>query len=64
MRFRLVPTDDKFFELFSQSAANVARRARALQALLAEIGSLPARIDVIMRRSGRVTNSPARSCTG
>ena len=49
MRFRLVPTDDKFFELFSQSAANVARCARALQELLADIGDLPAKIDVIMK---------------
>jgi uncharacterized protein len=48
MRFRLVPTDDKFFELFSQSAANVARCARALQALLADIADLPAKIDVVM----------------
>ena len=45
MRFRLVPTDDKFFELFSQSAANVARCARALQELLADIGDLPGKID-------------------
>jgi predicted phosphate transport protein (TIGR00153 family) len=48
MRFRLVPTDDKFFQLFSQSAANVARCARALQALLADIESLPTMIDVVM----------------
>jgi predicted phosphate transport protein (TIGR00153 family) len=48
MRFRLVPTDDKFFALFSQSATNVAQCARALQALLADIGSLPAKIDVVM----------------
>jgi uncharacterized protein Yka (UPF0111/DUF47 family) len=47
MRFRLVPTDDKFFELFSQSANNVAQCARALQTLLADIEGLPAKIDVV-----------------
>lgn len=48
MRFRLVPTDEKFFELFNQSAANVARCARALQALLADMDDLPARTAVVM----------------
>jgi len=48
MRFRLVPTDDKFFDLFSQSATNVARCARALQALLADMDDLPAKIAVVM----------------
>ncbi|HEX6596543.1 MAG TPA: DUF47 family protein [Acidimicrobiales bacterium] len=41
MRFRLVPTDDKFFELFDQSADNVARCARVLQKLLSDFGGLP-----------------------
>ena len=31
MRFRLVPTDDRFFDLFAQSAANVAEAARRLR---------------------------------
>ena len=48
MRFRLVPTDEKFFELFRLSASNVARCARALQALLADLQDLPANIDVVM----------------
>ena len=34
--------------MFSQSATNVARCARALQALLADLENLPAKIDVIM----------------
>lgn len=34
MRFRLVPTDDAFFALFNDSAANVADCARRLRALL------------------------------
>ena len=38
MRFRLVPVDDLFFQLFSDSAANAADAARRLQAL---VGDLP-----------------------
>jgi hypothetical protein len=34
MRFRLIPTDDAFFALFDDSAANVAETARRLRALL------------------------------
>jgi predicted phosphate transport protein (TIGR00153 family) len=34
MRFRLLPTDEKFFELFQQSAANAALCARSLAELL------------------------------
>ena len=36
MRFRLVPTDDVFFALFNDSAANVAECARRLRDLLAD----------------------------
>ena len=32
MRFRLLPTDDRFFELFNDAAANVAECARRLSA--------------------------------
>ncbi|MBA3289826.1 MAG: DUF47 domain-containing protein [Acidimicrobiia bacterium] len=35
MRFRLLPTDDRFFELFNDAAANVADCARELQHSLA-----------------------------
>lgn len=34
MRFRLIPTDDKFFELFASSAGNAAECARRLRDLL------------------------------
>jgi uncharacterized protein len=36
MRFRLVPTDDAFFSLFDDSAANVAECARRLRDLLSD----------------------------
>ena len=36
MRFRLIPTDDAFFELFNDSAANVADCARRLRDLLGD----------------------------
>ncbi len=48
MRFRLVPTDDKFFDLFSQSAANAARCARALQALVSDLDRLAEHVEVVM----------------
>lgn len=47
MRFRLVPTDDKFFELFNDSAENVARCARVLQKLLADFDGLPTYLEEI-----------------
>ena len=36
MRFRLLPTDDTFFSLFDDAAANVAACARHLRAVIAE----------------------------
>jgi predicted phosphate transport protein (TIGR00153 family) len=36
MRFRLIPTDDRFFELFNDSATNVAECARRLRDVLNE----------------------------
>ncbi len=38
MKFRLLPTDEKFFDLFQQSAANAAACARRLLELLAAPG--------------------------
>lgn len=38
MRFRLLPSDDKFFELFTLAAENVAECARQLQSLLRSQG--------------------------
>ncbi|MEY2467913.1 MAG: hypothetical protein QOF21_611, partial [Actinomycetota bacterium] len=34
MRFKLVPTDDRFFDLFTEVAENAAVSARKLQDLL------------------------------
>ena len=36
MRFRLVPTDDRFFDLFDDAAANAAECARRLRKILAD----------------------------
>ena len=36
MRFRLLPTDDKFFPLFDQAAANAAECARRLRDVIAD----------------------------
>ena len=42
MRFRLVPVDDLFFQLFSDSAANAAAAARRLQELVGDLGNIDA----------------------
>ena len=36
MRFRLIPTDDRFFDMFSDAAANAAESARRLRKILAD----------------------------
>ncbi len=38
MRFRLLPSDDKFFDLFNAAAANVAECGRRLRQLLTQSG--------------------------
>ncbi len=38
MRFRLLPTDDKFFPLFDDAAANAAECARRLRDVIADAG--------------------------
>lgn len=43
MRFKLVPTDDKFFDLFTEVAENAAESARRLQSLFHEFDDLPGR---------------------
>ena len=43
MRFKLVPTDDRFFELFSSAAENLAESARRLQELFDKFDDLPGR---------------------
>ena len=49
MRFRLIPTDETFFDLFNRAAANTARCARALQELVADLDSLPTHLAVITK---------------
>jgi predicted phosphate transport protein (TIGR00153 family) len=43
MRFKLVPTDDRFFDLFSEVAENAAESARRLKDLLDNFDDLPGR---------------------
>jgi len=43
MRFKLVPTDDRFFVLFTEVAENAAVSARQLQELLTRFDDLPGR---------------------
>jgi uncharacterized protein len=43
MRFKLVPTDDRFFVLFSEAAENAAESARRLRGLLDDFDDLPGR---------------------
>jgi predicted phosphate transport protein (TIGR00153 family) len=43
MRFKLVPTDDRFFDLFTEVAENAAVSARKLQDLLDNFDDLPGR---------------------
>ena len=43
MKFKLVPTDDKFFDLFCEVAENAAQSARGLQDLLQHFDDLPER---------------------
>ncbi len=50
MRFRLLPTDEGFFDLFNQAAENAAAGTRHLQSLL---GDLP---------NGRVWHEEVRAC--
>jgi len=47
MRFRLLPTDETYFDLFNQAAANTARCAKSLQELIADLGALPAHLELI-----------------
>jgi predicted phosphate transport protein (TIGR00153 family) len=43
MRFKLVPTDDTFFDLFSESAANAHDAAQRLQALVGDFTDVAAK---------------------
>jgi predicted phosphate transport protein (TIGR00153 family) len=48
MRFRLIPRDERFYELFSQIAANADEGARMLVDLLADLTDIPAKVDRIV----------------
>lgn len=59
MRFRLVPTDDGFFDLFIASARNVAEQAAHLQKLAAAIDQVDSAHALIVeceRRGDELTN--------
>ncbi len=63
MRFRLVPSDDRFFDLFCESAANAAACARALQGLLSRPDDLPRQLEAVRsleRQGDQVTRSIMR----
>ena len=60
MRFRLLPTDERFFELFAEAAANAADAARRLREVLAgEPGGLE-RIIACERRGDEITRDLLR----
>ena len=63
MRFRLIPTDDQFFTMFSESAANVAECARRLQELLTDFGHASERhreVKLCERRGDELTRNILR----
>ena len=43
MRFRLIPSDDKFFGLFTEAAVNAADCARRLRDLVEDFGDVDAK---------------------
>ena len=58
MRFRLIPRDEGFFELFSQAAANIDDGARVLADLLADLTDIDTRVErliAIERRGDELT---------
>jgi predicted phosphate transport protein (TIGR00153 family) len=58
MRFKLVPTDDKFFDLFSDSAANAAEAAKRLRTLISDFTDVKAKHDAVVeceRRGDELT---------
>jgi len=47
VRFKLVPIDDKFFDLFNDAAVNAASCARALKALVDDFADVQAKHDAV-----------------
>jgi predicted phosphate transport protein (TIGR00153 family) len=63
VRFRLVPTDDHFFELFNESAANVAECSRRLNDLVNDFTDTPAKHALVVdaeREGDRLTQAILR----
>jgi uncharacterized protein len=63
LRFRLVPADDRFLELFCESAGNAAACARVLQELLNNLDDLPHQLEAVKaleRQGDEVTRSIMR----
>lgn len=58
MRFRLLPTDDKFFALFDQAAANASECARHLRSVIADgDGSGHERINACEHQGDEITRT-------
>ena len=60
MRFRLIPRDEGFFDLFSQSALNIDGGARVLAALLADLTEIDSRVQELIdmeRRGDDITRA-------
>jgi predicted phosphate transport protein (TIGR00153 family) len=60
VRFRLIPTDDKFFELFNDAASNAADCASQLRALLDRAGPGLGSIIACEQRSDELTKEILR----
>jgi predicted phosphate transport protein (TIGR00153 family) len=63
MRFKLVPTDDRFFDLFSESAVNAAEAAKRLQALITDFTDVAAKHQSVVeceRRGDQLTQDILR----
>jgi len=60
MRFKLIPTDDTFFDLFGESAANAADAARRLRTLITDFTDIKAKHDAVVqceRRGDELTRA-------
>ena len=51
MRFRLIPRDEGFFDLFSQAAVNIDEGARVVAELLADLTDIPSSGSIVSSRS-------------
>ena len=66
MRFRLLPTDDSFFALFSESAENVAECAERLRDRLIDLGDGDAKHEAVVaceRKGDELTSQIMRRLT-